>query len=166
MTQLHQIREAVAQRADATLAAHRDWPCRKGCDECCRRLAAPPRISREEWLAVRSAIDALPAEIADAVRRRIREALGAAPPVVCPLLETAAGTCLVYEARPVACRAYGFYAERDRVLGCGRIGAIAGTRPDVLWGNHAALEERLGALGEAKEIHEWLAEDAARAVPQ
>jgi Fe-S-cluster containining protein len=77
--------------------------------------------------------------------------------VVCPLLDTSSGTCLVYEARPIACRAYGFYAEREYVLGCNRIESIAGQRPDVIWGNHAAMEEDVARLGPAASLAEWLA---------
>jgi Fe-S-cluster containining protein len=89
------------------------------------------------------------------VRRRIRESAAAAQPVVCPLLDREAGACLIYNARPVACRAYGFYAERGAVLGCGRIERLADERPDVLWGNHSALEEELRGLGEEATLCEW-----------
>jgi len=54
---------------------------------------------------------------------------------------------------PVAC---GFYAERADVLGCNRIESISQQSPDVIWGNHAALEERMRELGSAKELSMWL----------
>jgi hypothetical protein len=76
--------------------------------------------------------------------------------VVCPLLDTDSGACLVYEARPVACRAYGFYAERQFVLGCSRIEAMAPQRPNIVWGNHIALEDRLLSLGAAVPLSDWL----------
>jgi Fe-S-cluster containining protein len=84
--------------------------------------------------------------------------------MVCPLLDARSGTCLVYEARPVACRAYGFYAEREFVLGCFRIRAIADELPDVVWGNHVALEGELRALGEAAELAVHIGADDADAV--
>ena len=31
------------------MAARPDWPCKRGCDDCCRSLASPMRISRAEW---------------------------------------------------------------------------------------------------------------------
>lgn len=95
------------------------------------------------------AIDRLPGE----VRERIRAGTGR----VCPLLDQEQGACLIYEARPVACRAYGFYAERGQVLGCERIEAIAEAELDVVWGNHAALGDELRQLGEEAGLSEWLA---------
>lgn len=76
--------------------------------------------------------------------------------MTCALLDRESGACRIYEARPIACRTYGFYAERDKVLGCGRIEAIAEERSDVLWGNHAAVERELSELGEARPLSEWL----------
>ena len=157
MTELHQIREMVRLRAEEITSGTPDWPCRKGCDECCRRLASAPRVTRQEWDRVAAALDALPADFADALRRRIRDSASALRPVVCPLLDTDSGTCLVYEARPVACRAYGFYAEPQHVLGCSRIVSIGQESPDVIWGNQAALDERLRPLGPVAELSEWLA---------
>jgi len=77
-------------------------------------------------------------------------------PVVCPLLDLDSGTCLVYQARPVACRAYGFYAEGESVLGCSRIESVAADSPEVIWGNHRMLEDELHCLGPAAELAEWL----------
>jgi Fe-S-cluster containining protein len=151
---LFQIRESVRERCDATAAAHPDWPCRKGCDDCCRSLAAVPRVSAPEWRDIAAALDALPAPIAEAARARIAASAAAERPIVCPLLDTAAGACLVYEARPIACRAYGFYAERDLVLGCYRIATLAADRPEIVWGNHPALESQLGPTA---PLHEQLA---------
>lgn len=161
--QLCRIQETVRLRAEEIAAAHADWPCRKGCDDCCRRLASEPRVSEVEWRAIVAALELLPGDVADAARTRIRESAAATRPVVCPLLDTGAGACLVYEARPVACRAYGFYAERQYVLGCGRIEAIAKEARDVVWGNHVALEDEMRGLGPASELAEWLA--AAENIP-
>jgi len=148
---LVQIQDAVRRRTDEITAAHPEWPCRKGCDDCCRNLAAAPRVSAAEWGAIRTAIDALPGDIAEAVRERIR----ARASRVCPLLDTEAGACLVYEARPIACRTYGFYAEREGVLGCARIAAIAAEDRDMVWGNHAAVGSE--SLGSAAEFFVWMA---------
>jgi Fe-S-cluster containining protein len=95
--------------------------------------------------------------MAEMLRARMRDSAGAVRPVVCPLLDTGSGSCLIYEARPVACRSYGFYAERQHVLGCHRIEALARESADVIWGNHESLEERPRALGPALELFEWLA---------
>jgi uncharacterized protein len=144
------IQAAVQARADEITAAHPEWPCRKGCDDCCRSLAAAPQVSAVEWDAIRAAIDALPGDVAEAVGDRIR----ARDSKVCPLLDTESRACLVYAARPIACRTYGFYAERESVLGCERIAAIASDQCDVVWGNHAALG--FESLGEAAELFVWM----------
>ena len=156
MTGLHHIRETVRQRAEEMTAIDGAWPCHKGCDECCRHLAAEPRVTRAEWESISAALANLPGGTARGVFARIRKSSAAFRPVVCPLLDADSGTCLVYEARPVACRAYGFYAERQFVLGCGRIEALGLRSPDLVWGNHRSLEASLGALGEAATLTEWL----------
>ena len=155
--ELHQIQTRVRERTEQITRAHGNWPCKKGCDECCRRLASVPRVSREEWQLIAAALNVLPQAIRVLLQRRIAESEWVSRPIVCPLLDVASGSCHVYEARPIACRSYGFYAERERVLGCGRIAAIGEQRHDVVWGNHAALEERLSALGPAEELFRWVA---------
>jgi Fe-S-cluster containining protein len=156
VTRLYQIEDAVRARTEATLSSHPDWPCRKGCDDCCRNLASAPLVSAAEWARIDAAVQALAAEIAKSARERIRQSSVATRPVVCPLLDTATGACLIYDARPIACRAYGFYAERDSVLGCPRIEAIGHATPDVVWGNHAALDQELDSLGPRATLFEWL----------
>ena len=88
---LHGLIYDVQLRTEGIAAAHGSWPCRKGCDDCCRSLASTPRVSAEEWRHIAAAIDALPAATADAVRERIRASAGQSRPVVCPLLDTATG---------------------------------------------------------------------------
>ena len=155
MTRLYEIQAGVRTRTEAIASTHRDWPCHKGCDDCCRHLAAVPRISRLEWQSISAALDALPVDTGCLVRHRIQSTACASRPVVCPLLDSDTGTCLVYEARPIVCRAYGFYAERQDVLGCSRIQSMAEQFPEVIWGNHAALEDQLRSLGETAELWEW-----------
>jgi Fe-S-cluster containining protein len=156
LTSLYQIEEAVLARTEAIASAHPDWPCRKGCADCCRSLAEMPRISAAEWARIDAAFAALPTEVAEAAHGRIRQSAGSTRPIVCPLLDTATGACLIYEARPTACREYAFYAERQFVLGCHRIEAIAAGQPDVIWGNHAAIEQQLDSLGPRATLAEWL----------
>jgi len=146
MTGFVQIQQEIEARTSRTVAARPDWPCRKGCADCCRSLASEPRVTREEWERIARVID-------ESARQRIRETDGR----VCRLLDTDSGECTVYAARPLACRAYGFYAERERVLGCGRIEALAAQSQEIVWGNHAALESRMSELGPARTFSEWLA---------
>jgi Fe-S-cluster containining protein len=152
---LHQIQDAVHLRTSEIAGTYPDWPCRKGCDDCCRSLASVPLVSRPEWQRIAAALEALPPETAESARRRIRASASASRPVACPLLDTATGACLVYDARPIACRSYGFYAERGSVLGCHRIESMAQQSPGVVWGNHSALEEDLHSLGTALPLYQW-----------
>jgi uncharacterized protein len=152
---LYAIQTAVEEREQAMLDATPEWPCRKGCDDCCRSLASEPAVSFEEWTRIRAAIDSLPAS--ETLKRRI---VDRARTRVCALLDEASGSCLIYEARPIACRAYGFYAERGKVLGCSRIEDLASESPDILWGNHTAIDAQLRSeLGPARPFSEWLIED-------
>jgi Fe-S-cluster containining protein len=154
MTRLYQIQEQVQTRTEEIAAAHGNWPCRKGCDDCCRHLASVPRVTRDEWLLMETALNAN-------LRERIRDSAQKTRPVVCPLLDEESGACLIYAVRPVACRSYGFYAERDKVLGCHRIEALARGSHAVIWGNHEALDERLAQIGLTRELFEWLATESA-----
>ena len=156
MMPLDHIRQHVAARVDAICSADPAWPCRKGCDDCCRSLASVPVVSMEEWRQISAALDAMPAGQASELRTRIRESASALRPVTCPLLDTNSGSCLVYEARPIACRSYGFYAERGKVLGCDRIVTISTQQSGIVWGNHTMLEQQLDTLGPATELFVWL----------
>ncbi len=160
-SQLHVIQDDVRLRVEDIEASHGSWPCRKGCDDCCRRLASVPTVTEPEWRAIAEAMESLPKDTLDVIRKRIQDSALLSRPIVCPMLDTSSGACLVYEARPVACRAYGFYVERNDVLGCTRIEAIGRDSTQVIWGNHVALEERVSTLGPASELHVWLASEEA-----
>jgi Fe-S-cluster containining protein len=151
---LFQIQTAIDERTDAirqaAVASGADWPCRKGCDDCCRSLASEPLISEAEWRMLEPALT-------PALKQNIAASAKASRPVTCPLLDLETGACRVYQVRPLACRTYGYYAERDKVLGCHRIEAVAASDPFVLWGNHAALEARtLAELGPVQALSDWL----------
>jgi uncharacterized protein len=152
VSKLYQIDAAIDARASQIVTHHEDWPCRRGCADCCRSLAAVPTISAVEWQRMRAAYRQLP----DAERERVHAALtsldDATRPVVCPFLNPENDACLVYDARPIRCRSYGFYAEREGVLGCHRIEAIAASGAPVIWGNHAALDFDLRQLTETKSL--------------
>ena len=80
-----------------------------------------------------------------------------ARPVVCPLLDETSGACPVYAQRPVACRTYGFYAQRDLGLYCHDIesSVAAGALADVVWGNHDAIDRQLAGFGESRPLTAW-----------
>ena len=144
---LRVLHQKVAARTEAIAEAHGAWPCRKGCDACCTRLAAIPELTAAEWELLRPAVEGLPAE----VHHRIEALQGAVRPITCPFLDDS-GACLVYDARPVACRTYGFYVDRDGGQFCGIIESLDA---DVVWGSGAAIEADLVALGQRRDLLSW-----------
>jgi Fe-S-cluster containining protein len=107
---------------------------------------------------VREGIGALPLEVRQEVEERLRNLKrGEDGRVVCPFLDREAGACLIYEYRPLACRTYGFYVERDKGLYCGEIeaGVERGEYDGVIWGNAERVEARAKGLGEVRGIDEW-----------
>ena len=108
---------------------------------------------------LRDGLAALPAQRLDEIRLAML-ALSAGPrPLVCPLLDPASGACPVYAQRPVACRTYGFYVQRELGLYCHEIESRVadGVLADVVWGNHDAIDRRLAGLGETRTLSEWFA---------
>lgn len=151
----------IEARARASREAHAWWPCREGCDACCRALARSPQLTEPEWTRLRGAISALPREIRERVLQRIRN-VAPSTPVICPMLDRERGACLVYEARPVACRTYGFYTERDGGLHCGSVAeAVASNATDepIIWGNGESIADDLRALGEPRSLEAWLEDE-------
>ncbi|MCL4851984.1 MAG: YkgJ family cysteine cluster protein [Bryobacteraceae bacterium] len=142
------------------------WPCRKGCDLCCRRLASAPKLTEAEWLLLRQGLAALDENRRSEIRTRIQLTRGTASPVVCPLLDLRDGSCLIYDQRPVACRTYGFYVERDRGLFCAGIQSAVerGEYRDVVWGNQESIDAALRKFGEPLELADWIDLDSAAAV--
>lgn len=138
-----------------------DWPCAKGCDTCCRQLADIPQLSLEEWTLLKAGLSTLPAEQLGEISKRIA-ALPVDHPhrVTCPLLDPATGACPVYAQRPVACRTYGFYVQRDKGLYCADIESRVadGLLADVVWGNHEVIDQQLTRLGETRSLIEWIGE--------
>lgn len=152
----------IAARCEQTAQSHAFWPCRAGCDDCCRSLAEIPRMTEPEWRRLHEAITTLPPDVrADSERRLAQLRDSTKGPVVCPFLDEERGTCRVYEARPLACRTYGFYVEGRHGKHCSRVTAALeehDTR-DVVWGNESALFTRAELeLGPIRTLFEWLDE--------
>jgi Fe-S-cluster containining protein len=147
----------VAERVAAVRGVRPDWPCRRGCDGCCRALARPLELTAAEWERVDAAVGALAPADREAVAGRVEELLRRIAhgleggPVVCPYLDEAQGACRIYEARPVACRTYGFFVARDAPEHCSIIERDVAERGEkgIVWGNAASLaasvERDLGA---------------------
>ena len=149
----------IEARAKATRAEHPWWPCGEGCDACCRSLPHLPTITRPEWDRLSEALAQLPAELQGNIRERTRALATATGPVTCPMLDREAGSCLVYAARPIACRTYGFYTERDAGLHCDKVTRAVEekSRGAVLWGNGEAIADDMKLFGELASLAEWMA---------
>src|SRR5512132_3920616 len=93
------LQQETDERAKAAVRG-RAWPCRRGCDLCCRRLAAVPQWTAPEWQDLRAGIEQLAPPVQAEIDRRIR-AMPVSGRLVCPLLDEAEGACLVYDRRPL-----------------------------------------------------------------
>jgi Fe-S-cluster containining protein len=160
MTALSRLNADIDARVRSIRVDRPDWLCGKGCDACCRRLAEVPQLTAPEWDLLRAGLAALTPQRLGEIGRAMAALAGqAARPVVCPLLEPATGHCPVYAERPVACRSYGFYVQRELGLYCAEIESrvAAGQLADVVWGNHDGIDRRLAELGEGRALTEWFA---------
>lgn len=160
MIPLLQLHADIDARVQAIRHDQPDWLCGKGCDQCCRRLAEMPRLTVAEWELLRDALSLLPPERLQEIGRNVARLAGPqSGPVVCPILDFSSGTCPVYAQRPVACRTYGFYVQRELGLYCRDIESqvAQGSLAEVVWGNHDAVDLVLARLGEARSLSEWFA---------
>lgn len=157
---LFRLHADVDTRVGAIRDARPDWPCSKGCDTCCRRLADVPRLTAAEWALLREGLRGLDPQRLLTIRDEVGTlARGATVPIVCPMLDRATGACPVYAHRPVACRTYGFYVQRELGLYCSDIEArvAQGELADVVWGNQDVIDRALAASGETRSLTEWFA---------
>ena len=160
MTKLFLLQRDIDTRVQSIRESHPDWLCEKACDSCCRRLAAVPRLSTAEWSLLQEGLAALlPAQLADIGQKMTALSCQQSGPVTCPLLDLSTGACLVYAQRPVACRTYGFYVQRDKGLYCHDIESRVadGALADVVWGNHDVIDQRLSEQGENRALTAWFA---------
>lgn len=161
---LQRIYLEIAGRTQAIASARPEWPCRKGCDTCCRRLPHPPEVTAAEWDLLYAGFRQLSPAIQVTVGRKITALPANAAPgeyLTCPFLDEDAGACLVYAHRPAACRSYGFYASRSGNQWCDQIEARvnAGMAEGVMLGNHQALTRAMAKqFGEARPITTWFGE--------
>jgi uncharacterized protein len=157
ITQLHADIDA---RVQTISNEHSNWLCRKGCDGCCRRLAEIPRLTVAEWDLLRDGLAALPAGQLLVIAQKISALTEqTSRPITCPMLDQLQGACLIYAHRPVACRTYGFYVQRDKGLYCKEIEArvSAGDWATVVWGNHDVIDRQLKTQGDSRDLTEWFA---------
>lgn len=158
MTTLIQLQAEIDARVDSIRAENPDWLCRRGCDGCCHRLAEIPQLTAAEWAMLQQGLARLPQALLEDIYRNIA-ALEAPQtrPIVCPFLDLAAGACRVYSYRPIACRTYGFYVQRDKGLYCKDIESQvdSGALSEVVWGNQDVIDQRLKYTGESRELTSW-----------
>ncbi len=101
------LRLAIDDFARDVRRTHGDQiQCGRGCYACC---VAPKSTRWVEAERLRKAVRALPTETRERIKKRANDQTR----LLCPLLED--GACLVYEDRPIACRAKGMplAVERD-----------------------------------------------------
>lgn len=153
---LAELDRRIDQRASAIQEDHAFWPCRRGCDQCCRTLSQLPVLTEPEWLRVADALRGLPDDVRAAVTERTERAPEHGT-VVCPMLDQTRGECLVYDARPIVCRMHGFYTERDAGLHCDQVThAVREHAAEVVWGNGDAVLADLDPDGAARSLRTWL----------
>ena len=160
MITLTQIQMEIDARVGAIREQSPNWQCAKGCDTCCRRLAGIPQLTEAEWGLLQEGLAGLAPEHLEEIRGRTMALKNqTSHPVVCPLLNQATGACPVYLQRPIACRTYGFYVQRDQGLYCLDIKSLVddSTLADVVWGNHDQIDRQLLSQGESRNLTEWFA---------
>lgn len=160
--QLIELYDEIELRARIAVAEQPVWPCRRGCDACCRCLAQPPEVTAVEWQLMLQGLQALPADTQASIGHKITALARREPDntdcIVCPFLDKAAGACLIYAQRPAACRMYGFYVSRQSNMWCQQIEDLyqAGALDSVTLGNYSAMQRQLGqAFGAGQSIVIW-----------
>ncbi len=168
MTELSILDQRIEDIVDRTKQQHPSWPCRRGCDACCRRLSESPRITEAEWDRLRELISSLDSTVRDQIHQGIKEVRGQTSPVICPMLDRQEGACLVYAARPLACRTYGYFDQRGIGVYCLDIESEVnqGRFRDVIWGNQDAIDRDQSRLGQLRSLDEWLTRDAIASEPE
>ena len=161
MPSINQLHSDIDDRVTAIIEDNLEWPCRKGCDGCCRRLAEIPQLTIAEWDLLREGLSLLTPELLKAIDLNVAQLVSlTSRPILCPMLNQSTGSCTVYAHRPVACRTYGFYVQRDKGLYCGDIEkrVADGDWSGVVWGNQDTIDRRLRGMGESRELTVWFSD--------
>lgn len=151
--ELLELEERVEARVQDIRASRDWWPCRRGCSQCCRQLAQPPELSVQEWERIDEAVVALPKHIRTEVEQKINHLLvqiaenTVSSQVVCPYLDENEGACRIYDARPIACRTYGFFVACNGNDYCeiieNEVSSRSHTTSDIVWGNAEAIRNEI-----------------------
>lgn len=158
MITLTELHADIETRVKSIRSEYPDWLCRRGCDGCCHRLAEVPQLTAAEWGLLLDGLNLLPQTLLQHIFKAI-STLGEQQtrPIVCPFLDLSTGSCQVYFHRPIACRTYGFYVQRDKGLYCQDIKnqVDCGNLEYVVWGNQDGIDHRLKSTGETRTLTEW-----------
>lgn len=161
--------DEVAARCATLTEAHPAWPCAQGCGACCRSLARVPELTRAEWQRIEEALDALPdAQLSACLTQaNALQHTDEDQRCQCPFFDPNGDTCRIYEARPLACRTYGFYTGRRHDAWCELVAAhLTEVRERLVLGNLDASESTLAREGgERRGLLAWLADYRQRAKP-
>ena len=158
MESLDQLHQTIDARTVSIRSAVPEWLCGKGCDQCCHRLADVPQLTAAEWQLLVAGLAALEPTRLRQISQKIQAlAEDKTRPVICPMLDLATGACPVYAQRPVACRTYGFYVQRELGLYCTAISSQVAedALQDVIWGNQDAVDQALKHLGQVRPLTAW-----------
>lgn len=158
MKTLSELHDNIDMRVNAIRDENPDWLCKMGCDGCCHRLAQIPQLTAAEWALFQEGFATLSTEKQQEIRQSVATLSTQSPrSIICPMLDKATGACLIYAYRPVACRTYGFYVERDKGLYCHDIEASVaeGALNNVVWGNHDTINRHLDKLGDKRDLVAW-----------
>jgi Fe-S-cluster containining protein len=167
---LEAIYEQIDERVHPIVGGHDWWPCRKGCDLCCRTLADLPVLTETEWEYLWEGFERLDPEVQAQVRARVarlaeEEAAGKSRRYyTCPLLDLESGACLVYHNRPAVCRTYGFYVTHSQGNWCDQIEELLKEHgdADIVWGNQVGIDRQLDTLATPMiGLLDWFAEHPA-----
>ena len=162
MMTLTELHADIDKRVELIRSEHPDWLCRSGCEGCCHRLAEIPQLTEAEWALLREGLSLLPEDLLQAINQNVALlAEQSSRPIVCPLLDQSTGTCRVYAYRPIACRTYGFYVQRDKGLYCKDIEdqVVNGMLENVIWGNQDVIDLRLKGTGDTRELTAWFSHE-------
>lgn len=175
-TKLEALYSDIAFHTDQVRTRFNWWPCRENCDLCCHFSLF--HVSEVEALYMMQAVDSLGKFRKRAIRDKARSEVSkvhqkagynswititkdhGTDECVCPLLDD--GMCIVYDKRPVLCRAFGYFlfANDGQSYWCERVADSLVKHKDEKpqAKRFEMLEERMkGVLwGQVKPIVAWL----------
>lgn len=158
VSSLDPIEDRIERIIENVRQQYPDWACKKGCDECCRRLAELPLITCAEWIRLKRGLMSLPEDEIRHIQHEVRDLARESGPLICPMLDQSEGACKVYPYRPLACRSYGYFIQKGVGLHCKQIEeqVDAGALDQVVWGNQDALERDLRQEGPPRSLSVWI----------